>query len=82
MGQYTDAGDTPINPHQIVRAAARRRRLVGVHRRSPGRYVELLPALVARFDLAALATTYPLDAVTDAMDALARGAVMKAVLVA
>jgi threonine dehydrogenase-like Zn-dependent dehydrogenase len=82
VGQYTDAGDTAINPHQIV---ARQLDVVGSWAFSGAhlvRYVELLPALVARFDLVALATTYPLEEVTDAMDAMARGAVMKAVLAA
>jgi hypothetical protein len=38
--------------------------------------------MTARFDLAALATTFPLDAVAAAFDALASGDVMKAVLTA
>jgi threonine dehydrogenase-like Zn-dependent dehydrogenase len=82
VGQYTDAGDTPVNPHQIV---YRQLEVIGSWAFTGAhlvRYVELLPALTARFDLAALATTYPLDGVAAAFDDLAAGAVLKAVLTA
>ena len=80
VGQYTDAGDTPVNPHQIV---LRQLDVVGSWAFTGAHlveYVRLLPALTARFDLASLATTFPLDSVGAAFDALAAGTVMKAVL--
>ena len=80
VGQYTDAGDTAVNPHQIV---WRQLDVIGSWAFTGAhlvQYVTLLPALTARFDLAALPTTYPLEAVEAALDALARGEVMKVVL--
>ncbi|MEV6940384.1 hypothetical protein AB0N19_40295 [Streptomyces sp. NPDC051132] len=44
-------------------------------------YVRLLPALVRRFDLAGLVTTFALAEHDAALDAVARGSVLKAVLV-
>jgi threonine dehydrogenase-like Zn-dependent dehydrogenase len=81
VGQYTDAGDAPINPHQIVY-----RRLdvlgswafTGAHL---AEYVRLLPALVERFDLARLVTTYDLAECNAALRDVAAGKVMKAVLI-
>jgi D-arabinose 1-dehydrogenase-like Zn-dependent alcohol dehydrogenase len=81
VGQYTDAGDTAINPHQIVH------RQLSVHGSWAfsgahlAEYVRLLPDLVARFDLARLVTTYPLTEHTRALDDVAAGRVLKAVLV-
>jgi threonine dehydrogenase-like Zn-dependent dehydrogenase len=80
VGQYTDAGDTPVNPHQIV---LRQLDVVGSWAFTGAHlveYVKLLPALTARFDLAALATTFPLERVDAAFEGLASGTVMKAVL--
>lgn len=80
VGQYADAGDTPVNPHQIV---LRQLDVVGSWAFTGAHlveYVRLLPALTARFDLAALASTFPLERVDDAFAALAAGTVMKAVL--
>jgi threonine dehydrogenase-like Zn-dependent dehydrogenase len=80
IGQFTDAGETMINPHQIV---YRQLDIVGSWGFSGGHvveYVKLLPALLARFDLRSLVTTYPLDRVNDAMAAVAEASVMKAVL--
>jgi threonine dehydrogenase-like Zn-dependent dehydrogenase len=82
VGQYTDAGDTPVNPHQLV---WRQLDVVGSWAFTGAHlveYVDLLPAMTARFDLAALATTFPLDAVAAAFDSLTNGDVMKAVLTA
>lgn len=80
VGQYTDAGDTAINPHQIV---YRQLDVVGSWAFTGAHlleYVKLLPALVARFDLAALVTPYRLEDCAAALDAVAAGQVMKAVL--
>jgi threonine dehydrogenase-like Zn-dependent dehydrogenase len=80
VGQYTDAGDTSINPHQIVLRQLEVRgswAFTGAHLVE---YVRLLPALSARFNLAVLATTFRLDAVDEAFRSLTDGTVMKAVL--
>lgn len=80
VGQYTDAGDTLVNPHQIVH------RQLSVHGSWAfsgahlAEYVRLLPALTARFDLARLVTAYPLDEHAAALDDVAAGRVLKAVL--
>jgi threonine dehydrogenase-like Zn-dependent dehydrogenase len=81
VGQYTDAGDVTINPHQIV---YRQLDVVGSWAFTGAHmveYVKLLPALVRRFGLKSLVTTYPLNACSEAMAAVASGSVMKAVLV-
>jgi threonine dehydrogenase-like Zn-dependent dehydrogenase len=80
IGQYTDAGETLLNPHQIVH---RQLDVIGSWAFSGAHlveYVRLLPALVARFDLASLVTTFPLREHARAVAAVADGAVMKAVL--
>ncbi len=81
IGQYTDAGPTAINPHQIV---YRQLDVVGSWAFSGAHlieYIRLLPALCARFDLASLVDTYPLEEANAAMAAVADGSVLKAVLV-
>ncbi|MEW2514099.1 zinc-binding dehydrogenase [Streptomyces sp. NPDC046870] len=81
VGQYTDSGDTTINPHQIVH---RQLDVVGSWAFTGAhlvQYVALLPALVRRFDLARLVTSYPLEDHGRALADVAAGAVMKAVLV-
>lgn len=80
VGQYTDSGDTAINPHQIV---YRRLDVIGswafggAHLVS---YVRLLPQLLARFDLGRLVTAYPLADHAAALADVAAGRVVKAVL--
>lgn len=80
IGQYTDGGDVLFNPHQIVH---RQLDVLGSWAFTGAhliRYVRLLPMLCARFDLARLVTVYPLERAQHAMDLVARGEVMKAVL--
>ncbi|MFD8478607.1 zinc-binding dehydrogenase [Kitasatospora sp. NPDC059673] len=80
VGQYTDSGDTLINPHQIV---YRQLDVVGSWAFGGAHlveYVRLLPALVGRFDLGSLVTPFPLAEHAAATAAVARGAVLKAVL--
>ncbi|MEU8925302.1 zinc-binding dehydrogenase [Kitasatospora sp. NPDC048545] len=80
VGQYTDAGDTLLNPHQIVH---RQLDVIGSWAFTGAHlvdYLRLLPALSARFDLEALVTSYPLDSVEQALAAVTGGTVMKAVL--
>jgi len=80
VGQYTDAGDTTINPHQIV---LRQMDVVGSWAFTGAHvveYVRLLAALTARFDLKSLVTSYSIERCGEAMAAVADGSVMKAVL--
>jgi threonine dehydrogenase-like Zn-dependent dehydrogenase len=80
VGQYTDGGDTMLNPHQIVH---RQLDLLGSWAFTGAHlveYVRLLPRLVERFDLARLVTTYALDDSHVALRDVATGAAMKAVL--
>ncbi|MEU5210165.1 zinc-binding dehydrogenase [Streptomyces sp. NPDC020742] len=80
IGQYTDAGDTSFNPHQIV---FRQLDVVGSWAFTGSHvveYVKLLPALSARFDLGSLVTAYPLAEHAKALADVAAGSVMKAVL--
>jgi threonine dehydrogenase-like Zn-dependent dehydrogenase/ectoine hydroxylase-related dioxygenase (phytanoyl-CoA dioxygenase family) len=80
IGQYTDAGDTVLNPHQIVHrqlTIAGSWAFTGAHLVE---YVNLLPALAQRFDLTRLVTTFPLAQAEQAVRSVARGEVMKAVL--
>jgi threonine dehydrogenase-like Zn-dependent dehydrogenase len=80
LGQYTDRGSVPLNPHVITR---KQLRIVGSwafaekHYRG---YVESLPHLAARFDLPRLITRYPLAAANEALADMAAGRVMKPVL--
>ncbi|MFE9045012.1 zinc-binding dehydrogenase [Streptomyces sp. NPDC012421] len=80
VGQYTDAGDTLVNPHQIV---YRQLDVIGSWAFTGAHlvdYIRLLPALTARFDLEALVTPYPLASADEALAAVTAGSVMKAVL--
>jgi threonine dehydrogenase-like Zn-dependent dehydrogenase len=81
VGQYTDSGDAMLNPHQIV---YRQLDVVGSWAFTGAHlaeYVRLLPALSARFDLARLVTDYPIEKCGAALEDVAAGNVMKAVLV-
>ena len=80
LGQYTDRGETPINPHVITR---KQLTVLGSWAFSEGHYqefVQSLPLLAARFDLARLITPYPLAEANQALADVAAGRVMKAVL--
>ncbi|MER6350757.1 zinc-binding dehydrogenase [Streptomyces sp. NPDC001634] len=82
VGQYTDSGNTWFNPHQIV---YRQLEVIGSWAFTGAhlnQYVRMLPALTERFDLASVVTTFPLADVHDALEHVAAGAVMKAVLAA
>jgi threonine dehydrogenase-like Zn-dependent dehydrogenase len=80
LGQYTDHGPTPINPHLITRKALEVR---GSWAYAAGHFVEYVRtvgALNARHDLARLVSTFPLEGAQDALDAVRAGRVSKAVL--
>lgn len=80
IGQYTDSGDTLINPHQIV---YRQLDVVGSWAFTGAHlmeYVRLLPMLTARFQLKNLVNVFALTEWDAALAAVARGSVIKAVL--
>jgi D-arabinose 1-dehydrogenase-like Zn-dependent alcohol dehydrogenase len=81
LGQYTDHGATPLNPHVITR---KQLSVMGSWAFSAAHYVEYvrtLPQLLARFRLEQLITTFPLERAQDALDAARTGRVTKAVLI-
>ncbi|MCA9880656.1 MAG: zinc-binding dehydrogenase [Thermomicrobiales bacterium] len=80
MGQYTDRGETPINPHVITRKQLQVYGTWAFAEPQYAKYVSTLPQLAARFDLERLITTYPLAKANQALADMARGEVMKAVL--
>jgi threonine dehydrogenase-like Zn-dependent dehydrogenase len=80
LGQYTDRGTTPINPHVITRKQLQIYGSWAFAEAHYGRYIETLPQHVARFDLEKLVTGYPLADVNRALAEMATGSVMKAVL--
>jgi threonine dehydrogenase-like Zn-dependent dehydrogenase len=80
LGQYTDRGPTPINPHVITRKQLKVYGSWAFAEAHYARYVDLLPQLAARFDLTRLVTRYPLAEVNRALADMASGSVMKAVL--
>lgn len=80
LGQYTDHGPTPLNPHLVTR---KQLRVLGSWALSGADVVDFvvsLPQLSERFDLARLVTPYPLEAVNDALNDVKAGRVTKAVL--
>jgi threonine dehydrogenase-like Zn-dependent dehydrogenase len=81
LGQYTDRGATPINPHVITRKQLKVYGSWAFAEAHYARYVDSLPQLAARFDLARLVTRYPLEDANQALADMASGSVMKAVLV-
>ena len=80
LGQYTDRGATPINPHIITRKQLKIFGAWAFAEAHYQRYVRSLPALAARFDLGRMVTSYPLANANQALDDVAAGTVLKAVL--
>jgi threonine dehydrogenase-like Zn-dependent dehydrogenase len=81
LGQYTDHGPTPLNPHLITR---KQLSVLGSWAFSAAHYLEYVrtvPQLLERFELARLITTFPLERAQDALAAARVGEVGKAVLV-
>jgi threonine dehydrogenase-like Zn-dependent dehydrogenase len=81
LGQYTDRGPTPLNPHLITRKQLSVQGSWAFSAAHYLEYVRTLPQLLARFPLERLITTFPLDRAQDAIDAARAGSVGKAVLV-
>ena len=80
LGQYTDRGAVPLNPHIITR---KQLRIVGSWGFAEKHYlghIQALPQLTARFDLARLVTRYKLRDADTALAHMAAGRVMKPVL--
>ena len=80
LGQYTDRGAVPLNPHIITR---KQLRIVGSWGFAEKHYlghIQALPQLTARFDLARLITRYKLRDADTALADMAAGRVMKPVL--
>jgi len=80
LGQYTDRGAVPLNPHVITR---KQLRIVGSWGFAEKHYlghIEALPQLAARFDLARLITRYRLEDADMALADMEAGRVMKPVL--
>ena len=80
IGQYTDHGTTPINPHFITRKQLTVQGSWGFSPQHFIRYINTLPRLLAEFDLPSILTEYPLDKANDAIADVRAGTVMKAVL--
>jgi threonine dehydrogenase-like Zn-dependent dehydrogenase len=80
LGQYTDRGVTPINPHLITKKQLKIAGSWAFAEPHYARYVRSLPQLAARFDLGKMVTAYPLAEVNNALSDMASGSVMKAVL--
>jgi threonine dehydrogenase-like Zn-dependent dehydrogenase len=79
LGQYTDRGAVPLNPHLVTR---KQLRIVGSWGFAEKHYlghIEALPRLAARFDLPRLLTPYNLQDADDALRDMASGRVMKPV---
>ena len=80
LGQYTDHGPTLLNPHLITR---KQLRVLGSWALSGADVVDFvvsLAQLTERFDLARLVSTYRLEEVNEALEAVGEGRVTKAVL--
>jgi threonine dehydrogenase-like Zn-dependent dehydrogenase len=80
LGQYTDRGATPLNPHVITRKQLRIVGSWGFAEKHYLAYLAALPHLSARFDLPRLITRYPLEDANQALADMAAGRVMKPVL--
>lgn len=81
LGQYTDHGPTPLNPHLITR---KQLSVLGSWAFSADHYLEYVrtvPQLRERFALERLVTEFPLERAEEALAAARAGEVGKAVLV-
>lgn len=80
LGQYTDRGTTPLNPHIITRKQLRILGSWGFAEKHYLGHVQALPKLAERFDLPRMITRYPLAEAERALADMAAGRVMKPVL--
>lgn len=80
LGQYTDHGPTPINPHLITK---KQLKMFGSWGFAPShyvKYVKSLPHLVKNHDLASILSVYHLEDVNEALADVASGKVTKGAL--
>ena len=80
LGQYTDRGAIPLNPHVITRKQLRVVGSWGFAEKHYLGHIRALPRLAARFDLPRLITRYELEDADRALDDMGAGRVMKPVL--
>ncbi|MDA3630639.1 zinc-binding dehydrogenase [Saccharopolyspora sp. WRP15-2] len=80
VGQYTDHGTTPINPHLITRKNLNISGSWGFGARHYIGYIASLPKLLEHFDLGRLVTEYSLTEANSAIEDAKAGSVLKAVL--
>jgi threonine dehydrogenase-like Zn-dependent dehydrogenase len=81
LGQYTDHGPTPLNPHRITRKQLEVRGSWAFSAAHYVEYLQTLPLLLSRFEVDQLITSFPLDRAQEAIDAARTGRIGKAVLV-
>lgn len=81
LGQYTDRGAVPINPHLITRKQLTVLGSWGFAQKHYQGHLRALPHLLRRFDIEALVTEYPLREANQALADMAAGRVMKPLLV-
>jgi threonine dehydrogenase-like Zn-dependent dehydrogenase len=82
LGQYTDRGEVPINPHIITKKQLSVYGSWTFGEPHYQKYINTLPKLSERFQLERLVTPYPLADANRAMTDMASGNVMKPVLIA
>ena len=80
LGQYTDRGAVPLNPHVITRKQLRVVGSWGFAEKHYLGHIEALPRLAERFDLPRLITRYELEDADKALADMGAGRVMKPVL--
>ena len=80
LGQYTDHGPSPINPHLITRKQLKVLGSWAFAERHYIDYVRTLAQLRERFDLRRLLSSYDLEAANEALADVAAGRCTKAVL--
>lgn len=81
VGQYTDHGATPINPHFITRKQLRVNGSWAFSPKDHVKYVGMVPQLSRRFHLSRLVKHYPLQSANEALSDMQSGRVIKPVLV-
>jgi len=80
LGQYTDKGSTPINPHVITRKELI---VTGSWARAEVhdvKYVESLPEIKKRINLGSLVTSFAMKDINEAVESVRAGKVIKAAL--
>ena len=80
LGQYSDAGQAPLNPHLITRKQVRLQGSLAYSARDFLDYISSIPRLTERFELRRLVASYPLEDVGAALADVREGAVVKAAL--